>query len=71
MMFVNPDTLWAMAQIRQDELLKELHMRQLWREVAKPKRSRPKFWRQLSWRLGDSMIAVGHRLQTQHTSNNC
>lgn len=65
MMLSNPNTLWTIAQIRHDELLKEISMRQLWREVAKPKRSRPRFWRQVSWRLGDSMIAVGHRLQTQ------
>jgi len=71
MMFDNPYTLWAMAQVRQDELQEELRKRQLWREVAKPKRSRPKFWQQLSWRLGDSMITIGHRLQAQHTSNNC
>lgn len=71
MMFTNPDTLWAIAQVRQAELQEELRKRQLWREVAKPKHSRPKFWRQLSWRLGDSMITVGHRLQAQYTSNNC
>jgi|GEM_PF-7120018 len=71
MMFTNPNTLWAIAQARQDELLQEIRMRQLWQEVAKPKHSPPKSWRQLSWRLGDSMITVGHRLQAQHTSNKC
>ena len=65
MMVVNPDTLWIMAQARQDELLKDLHKRQILRQLAETRRRRPKFWRQFSRRLGSSMITVGHRLQAQ------
>ena len=65
MMLVSSDTLWVIAQARQDELLKDLHTRQILRELAETRRGRPKFWRQLSGRLGSSMVTFGHRLQAQ------
>lgn len=65
MMLTNQDTLWAIAQARQEELLKEIRMRQILRQMAKTKHRNRLFWRQLSWRLGGSMISIGHRLQAQ------
>ena len=65
MMLTNPDILWAIAQARQEELLDDMHKRQILRQLAETKRKNPKLWRQLSGRLGGSMVAVGHRLQAQ------
>ena len=65
MMLVNPDTLWVIAQARQEELLKDLQTRQLLRQVAETRRQRPKIWRKLSGRLGNSIMTIGHRLQAQ------
>ena len=65
MMLTNPNTLWVIAQARQDELLRDVQLRQMQRQLIKPKNRRPKVWQHFRYLLGGSMIAMGHRLQAQ------
>jgi hypothetical protein len=64
-MYLHDYGVWAIAQARHQELLKEAEVNRLLQFQQETDNSEPKFWRQLRWRIGDSMIAVGRRLQAQ------
>ena len=48
------------AQMRQKEFLEAACLARLSQEVEA---QQPKFWHKLTWRLGDWLIGLGHRLK--------
>jgi hypothetical protein len=52
------------VQMRRKEFLEAARLERLIQEVEAEK---PKFWQKLIWKVGDWMIALGHRLNHEQT----
>ncbi|MBI1882086.1 MAG: hypothetical protein HYR94_28255 [Chloroflexi bacterium] len=63
-MLLNTYFLEKYAQIRQREMVEAARMEQLIREAEGQK---PKPWQKLTWRVGDWLIGLGHRLKHEQT----
>jgi len=62
----HPYFLEKYAQMRHRDMVEAARLERL---IAEVKRQKPKPWQALTWRIGDWLIGLGHRLKHQRNAN--
>lgn len=63
---INTYFLEQYAQMRQKDFEEAARLARLIREIEA---QQPRFWHKLTWKVGDGMIALGHRLMGEDNLN--